>query len=232
MPNVNLPPDPMPTGFIYVDTESTGLDPRRHDAYELAWQIDDEPCDRVLLPHRLHLADPKALEVGRYHERGIPAQLRAQQRDRTFLPSRLRLFALSFGDAYGPTGPRTLVAANPSFDAGMLHGKVIGRERWESRLARTLHLPARPAPPAPWHYRMLDIETYAAAVLGWPRPCGMSTLHAELTARGYYLPAPDHTAAGDVACLRACHLALWDVQGLYGKTAPRIGGRHDPQATR
>jgi hypothetical protein len=76
----------------------------------------------------------------------------------------------------------TIVGANPAFDAAFL------RARWDD---------------APWHYRLLDIEAYAMPALGLTRPQGLATIAEQLR-----VVAPDHTAAGDVACVRECYWLL------------------------
>lgn len=77
-----------------------------------------------------------------------------------------------------------LVGANPSFDARFL------AKRWGTE---------------PWQYRMLDIEAYAMGALGWMKPRGLKDIRVELVDRyGVEIPEPDHSAAGDVATLRAC----------------------------
>jgi hypothetical protein len=215
-----------PTGYVYTDVETTGLDPRRHLAYELSWALDDGPIYTVLLPHTLRYADPAALEVGRYFGRDIPGKLRARY-DRP-VHAELGDFVAAFNRPDGRKG--TLVAANPAFDTSMLFGKVIGREPWTSRARRALRLPAPPAPAEPWAYRLLDIEAYAAGCFGWPKLGGLRTIREWLLTRGYAIPAPDHTAAGDVATLRAAHDACWDYIGkpYAADLAPRTNPRQVP----
>lgn len=195
------------TGFVYVDTETTGLDRRRHHVFELAWAVDHGPISSILLPHSLRYAEPKALEISGYHSRSIPGRLKMEQRHERPIHATLADFVAAFTNPDG--SKRTLVAANPAYDAGMLFGKVIGRERWTSRARRALRLPAPPAPVEPWHYRMLDIEAFAAGVFGLPKPLGMAKLRDHLVARRFDIPMPDHTARGDVAALRAMHYACW-----------------------
>jgi len=212
-----------PTGYVYVDCETTGLDRRRHHPYELAWAVDTGPVYTLLLPHTLRYADPAALEVGGYWRRNIPGML--STRTGRALPG-LQQFVDAFD---GPHGKRTLVAANPCFDTGMLWGRLIGREPWHTRLRRRLWLPAPPAPVEPWHYRLLDIEAYAAGAFGWEKPRGLSTIRDWLTARRYAIPRPDHSSGGDVATVRACHHAIWDYLGKpYGALAPRLDPAAEP----
>ncbi len=88
---------------------------------------------------------------------------------------------------------QTIVGANPAYDTAML------RSRWGLG-AET-----------PWHYRLLDIEAYAAGILGHVLPQGLLRIAEELRNRGHEIPEPDHSADGDVACLRACHYVLRDM---------------------
>lgn len=210
MTNTLHRPDVRPTGFVYVDTETTGLDYRRHAAYELAWAVDDGPIQTLLLPHRLRYAEPAALEIGGYHSRNIRGRLAAQNPadgTRSYGPT-LADFVASFNDPDGK--PRTFTGANPNFDVSMIWNKLIGREPRSSRARRALRLPAPAAPRVPWHHRLLDIEAYTAGAFGWDKPRGLRETRDWLTVRGYIIPAPDHTAAADVATLRAVHYACWD----------------------
>lgn len=83
----------------------------------------------------------------------------------------------------------TLVGANPAFDAGFI-------EYWLCPNG------------APWHYRLLDLESMAFGILRSPEMPGMKQVYDELRTRGYAIPAPDHTATGDVRCLLAAYKIL------------------------
>lgn len=82
-------------------------------------------------------------------------------------------------------------AQNPAFDTSMLLA------RWG--LARSQ---------APWHYRLVDLGSYAAGILGLRHSPGMAETVERLAVFGFDLPAGDHSAGGDVECLRACVHAL------------------------
>lgn len=84
----------------------------------------------------------------------------------------------------------TVVGANPAFDTAFL------RFRWGS---------------APWHYRLFDIEAYAAGVLGWNAPRGLADIREELVELGFGIPAPDHSAVADVETLRRSFRALQQI---------------------
>lgn len=160
--------------LVYLDTETTGLDPDRHEVWELAYAVDDGPIHSGVMFHSLRHADPKALAMNGYWERTKDAKPEVWA-------------DLENGARFALEGA-TLVGANPAFDAAFL------RARWGV---------------TPWRYRLFDIEAYAMGALGWDEPKGLAAIAERLAiGEGLDIPAPDHTAAGDVATLRACHLAL------------------------
>lgn len=168
--------------IVYLDTETTGLDPERHQVWEIAWAVDDGPVRSAIIAHHLRDAEPEALRIGGHDERCGPH------------PSgKLRFWNSGPEDDLREalTGS-TLAGANPAFDAAFL------RARWGQ---------------APWKYRLLDVESYAMGAFGWDEPKGLRDITAALQDRGCDVPAPDHTAAADVVCLRACHQAL---RAIYG----------------
>lgn len=161
-----------------IDTETTGLDPDKHDVFEVAYQrlgVDDEPIT-LWLPHNDATADPEAMEINRRHERwpGVAS-----------LGWGSRLLAAVSG--------AHLLGSNPAFDATFLR-KKLGE----------FHL----ADVTPWHHRTIDIATYAMPVLGWDTPRGLADIRAALVERGHDIPEPDHSAAGDVRTLVGCWDAL------------------------
>lgn len=159
--------------LVFLDTETTGLDPDRHEIWELAYAVDEGDIHGGVVYHSMRHADPKALSMNGYHERSFPRSFADMQ-------------ALELGCREALSGA-TLVAANPSFDAAFL------RARWGV---------------TPWHHRLWDIEAYAAGVLGWRSLKGMAGVADALREFGYDIPHPDHSAAGDVAALRASFYAL------------------------
>lgn len=158
------------TDLLFCDTETTGLDPRVHDVWEVAWAVNDGEIHDEVLVHSLKTADPVALRLNGYASR--PNRSRGPMVD-------VELRELFAG--------KTIVGANPAFDTAFLFA------RWGV---------------APWHYRMIDIESMAIPVLGYDRPKGLLSIATDLRALGQDVPLPDHTAAGDVATLRAAYRAL------------------------
>lgn len=163
--------------LCFVDTETTGLH-REAQPFELAWKNEyADTVNTLILPHTLYGADPAALRVNHYRERGIsPIDVQSD----LYFQRNLDVFRMDATDA-------TLVIANPAFDVPHLMN-LIGFQVW--------------------HYRILDIESYAMPILGHARPQGMRTIYTELTQRGFELPEPDHTAGRDVEALEACFHAL------------------------
>lgn len=99
----------MNNSLVFLDVESTGLDPDKHEVWEIAWAVNDEPIQVQLLPHSLATADFKALEMNGYWDRADPA---IQSRTTIDLDIRKLLEG------------HTLVVANPTFD------RMFLRKRW------------------------------------------------------------------------------------------------------
>lgn len=110
------------TVLCYVDTETTGLDPRIHQPYEVCiWREDQEKPRTLQLPHSLEYADPAALQIGGYHDRGMTPHEYPEKAN----TCRFKLIANLTGV--------TLVGSNPAFDAAMLT-RFIGAPVWHHRM--------------------------------------------------------------------------------------------------
>lgn len=58
--------------LVFLDSETTGLDPSIHEVVELAYSELGDPNVRTLIvPHTLIHADPESLRINRYRERGL-----------------------------------------------------------------------------------------------------------------------------------------------------------------
>lgn len=160
--------------LVFLDTETTGLDPEQHEVWEIAYAIDDGPIKSGIVRHAFTKPDPKALAMNGYLDRAL---------DVTPDPVFERDLRANLEGA-------TLVGANPAFDAAFL------RARWGY---------------APWHHRLWDVEAYAAGVHGLSALAGLATIAAVLRDLGHDVPQPDHSAAADVATLRASFYALHSI---------------------
>ena len=108
---------------VFLDCEATGLDARIHQVCELSWSVDaEEEVHTIVPPHDLTHADPRALEVNRYFERGLHLQTLSEV---DWVNARAALCS-------DLTGAQ-IVAANPAFDAGMLT-PLLGYQPWHHRL--------------------------------------------------------------------------------------------------
>lgn len=167
-----------PTTLVFLDIETTGLDPDLHEVWEVAYALEQGDPLSFVVPHTLRTADPKALELNGYHRRVV------RPGEGLFGSNVQETADLHLRQALGGV---TIVGANPAFDTAFL------RRRWGV---------------APWHYRLLDVEAMAVGVLGLDRPKGLNALAEALALDGFVIPSPDHTAAGDVLTTRAVYNAL------------------------
>lgn len=179
----------MPLKFL--DTEFTHLDPRLAEVFEVAMADEVGPVESWLLPHSLATASPESLEINRYWER-FPA---GAAREWDIDAGRPRIDVKADLIVREKLEGVTIVGSNPACDRDVLF------RRWGV---------------APWHYRSVDISTYAMGVLGHAEPHGQYAISQELRAMGYDIREPDHTAAADVESLRDCFLVLRTIRHRTG----------------
>ncbi len=134
------------TGVCFVDTETTGLDPDRHEIWEVGIILPDGGEWDWQLPVDLGRADPMALNIGRFHQRRWQSACRTDEQgsakdNRTELVD----FASEFVNM---TNGRHLAGAVVSFDA----------ERLWKLLRANGQCPM-------WHYHLIDVETLAAGYI-------------------------------------------------------------------
>lgn len=163
--------------LVFLDTETTGLCPHRHQVWEVAYAVNAGPIVTVQLPHSLNHADPVALRLNGYVDRVDPKMVDGRGLSMWKVEDELR----------GIVEGCHIVGSNPSFDTAFLFA------RWREQ---------------PWHHRRIDVTPMAMIRFGWDRPKGMKDIADALRRQGHDIPAPDHTAAGDVATLRAVYEAL------------------------
>jgi DNA polymerase-3 subunit epsilon len=130
-----------PKTVCIIDVESSGLQPALHEVVESSfWRLDTGARDTFIPPHTLINADPEALAINRYWERGLDDQTQWDHDG-----SQLRSFHAALTGCL-------IVGSNPGFDVDFLTPLFVRSD---------LSL-------APFAYRPLDIGTYAAGVLGRP----------------------------------------------------------------
>lgn len=175
--------------IIVVDVETNGLDVEHHDAFEVAWwNLSTGESDVFIPPHSpnklLASADIKALQINRYLDRipGWPQDTSGQKAT--------RLSEALEGN--------TFAGANPRFD-----------EKFLTKMFRTYWCEGDPVfIPTP-HYRLWDLESYAAAFLTTLEVPGVREI---ATALG--IEMPDHTAGRDVDVEGRCFLEIWERLGI------------------
>lgn len=127
--------------LIVVDLETTGLNHTIHRILEVA--AINTTTDEIIhfspyvSPNDLGLADPSAMQVNRYYERGAWKNIltgEASNDQYTRLAEMLR--------------GNTLAGCNPRFDADFLNQSKTCFD------------------PEPWHHRLADLSAYAAGALG------------------------------------------------------------------
>lgn len=163
----------MNTDFWFLDIETTGLDPAKDKIVELTYAHESKPGkihSRTLYFGVTEVPDFINKLIG-FDERGIAGKRSSDADIYEFL-------AL--------TERRTMVSANPKFDAGFLEANDLFR----------------------FKYRTLDIESYCMAKLNLDFVPGMSDIYDILTTRGYSLTKPEHTSESDVRCLAEAYFIL------------------------
>jgi hypothetical protein len=193
------------TALAFVDLETTGLEPDRHEVYEMAL-IDGNGAELHLWisDAPLATAEPTALRIGRYYERWPHAQQYHQ----------LQSMPVEHGDPFNPwvadlpspyvTNSKTaawiiaratagahLVGAVPSFDAAFL----------DRLLRRHSLVPA-------WHYHLCCVEALAAGKLGIPPPWDSNELSRKVGVEPRDFDR--HTALGDARWAKAIYDAVMD----------------------
>lgn len=140
--------------LCFLDTETTGLDPRVHDVWEVAAIVRDPgvPDEEHVWQVRPDLAqaDPLALEIGRFEERFcVPDGWDAVCIEGGKPTMRLEIHEFLFDLQYVLRNG-TIIGSNPTFDIAFL----------------TTLLQRQPSPfRLPWHYRSIDAPTLAAGYL-------------------------------------------------------------------
>lgn len=187
--------------IAFVDTETTGLNPDTHEVWELAIikrvPTGDRSTDvEVVYQIRpdLVLADDKALEIGRFHDRfRAPPPTKCAIVDGENVEP-ISVDSLRYQVSRLLQGA-TMVGSNPAFDATFIR-KLLGR-------------PAT----VPWNYRTMDVATLAAGFLvgrgtpHWTRSLPLSSrLMSEAVGVAPPPPGVAHAALADARWARD----VWD----------------------
>jgi hypothetical protein len=141
------------SGVCFIDTETTGLDPDRHEIWEVGLILPDGTEHEWQLPVDLGRADPIALNIGRFHDRR-PAQ--GTQHYRPWGPEKYEGRFVIHPDVMSEwcaefvrlTRGLHLAGAVVSFDAERL---------W--MLLRDYHQCPM------WHYHLIDVEAMAVGFI-------------------------------------------------------------------
>lgn len=138
----------------FVDTETTGLDPGRHEIWELAI-ITEKSEVEYQLPVDLARADPMGLRIGRFYERRSalrPWVDHVAKVSRSRWKGDEKWTQTPVADIAGSVAQMLdgahIVGAVPSFDAAFL-------TPW---LRANGHAPT-------WHYHLIDVEALAAGYI-------------------------------------------------------------------
>lgn len=164
-------------GLAFVDTETTGLDPEVHEIWEVALIVEGEEHVYRLKPQRLQHAEPTALRITRLYERIAAAGATS------FFTHTAQTAAWDIAKL---TANRHLAGAVPEFDA----------IRLEKFLRAQGYAPA-------WHYQTIDVEVYAAGLLGLYPPFSSSEISAKLLINSDDPQFEKHTALGDARWAKA-----------------------------
>lgn len=196
-----------PSKLFFTDCETTGLDPNRHDAWEIAWIEYDaknnlwEENVRHLWPPALQDAEPIALSINQFYERTQPVQVGSWD-DPRYVAEEI---------AYATAG-KHIVGACPWFDVGF-YTKLLNNNGFT---------------PA-WHYHLIDVEalgighlaaTSGAIELGRHRQPNLELplpWKSDWLAKELGLERPEakerHTALGDTREVKATFehiMGTWD----------------------
>jgi DNA polymerase III epsilon subunit-like protein len=198
--------------LAFIDVETTGTDPRWHDAWDLGIVYADGAQVEYQFPVDLTHADPVALRIGGYYERhlGFPRPaVRWWKDDTTIDGSRRPQDASSWlTDAAIRTiatrlDGATLIGVNPQFDAAFIT-KILRSHGFEPT----------------WQYRLIDLNSMARGhLLGLDRNPDSSgtgarialdmTIGSKTLSDWCGVDRPnDHTALGDARWARDWYQAI------------------------
>ena len=193
------------TPLVFLDTETTGLQPDRHTPWEIAWitaihdtetqtlEVADAFTSMVeIYPDAMSKADPYALKIGRFHERHINAVV--PPRSPASIVSRLQADTERVSRLCNTHDKPHLVGAVPSFDHNMICANWTGWPGFGEGF---------------WHYHLIDVEVLAAGRLSLAPPYTSDALCAALSVT--VSDDDKHTAYGDTKWAMRLYAAVYDL---------------------
>lgn len=169
--------------LVFIDTETTGLNSRKHEVIEIAWIVTTPDAETVIetfagrmLPEHIETAEPRALEINGYtleKWKAGPVSARGE-------------VAAALHKA---TMNSILVGHNVSFDEGFVSALML----------KEAVVPA-------WHYHKVDTAAMAWPAFATGKLTGVS-LDKVCAFLGIAQPVK-HEAAADVASCRAAYRAF------------------------
>jgi oligoribonuclease (3'-5' exoribonuclease) len=186
--------------LVFLDIETTGLDPRVHDMLEVAMVVRD-PFDEAVdeeigfaMAINLAAADPRALEVNRYQQR-LPELRRAQIDD----AGALALLMTTLRGAI-------VVGNNVQFDLRFIEQFLVECESPDT---------------TPWFYSPVDLKALAAGRLSMGEPPWSTNKVAD--AAGVPIPDGYHSALVDAKWNRDVYDAVMNYGQHEGGGGPAAG---------
>lgn len=171
--------------LAFLDTETTGLDPDRHEIWDLAYIIDGEEKVFEMDPD-LSKADPFALDIGRFYERRPRWHGDIPDPDCTAAGNGWVALQVAH-DLKG----RHIVGAVPSFDDAFLKRFMAKHQL-----------------PVTWHYHLIDVETLAVGFLAFEGGAMTLPWNSEVLSLAVGvdpLQFERHTALGDARWAKAIY---------------------------
>jgi DNA polymerase III epsilon subunit-like protein len=175
--------------LVFLDIETTGLDPTRHEVWEIAIiEADSDAMHHWLMNvQALSKADPGALRVNKYYERIFKLTAREQN-----FSVQTKSFSLAIQVATLLLN-KTIIGNNPSFDATFLDA----------------FLRSQGVVPA-WNHSLVCVKSLVGGKLGLKPPYDTKKIAEAI---GVPLPKDAHTARADATWVRDVY------HKLYGGTS-------------